>query len=77
MKVKYFAVVRERLKKEEEELDFKGTVAQLRQLLIEKYPELEPVLKVSLFAVDEEYVEEDYVIKGEERVVLIPPVSGG
>ncbi len=77
MKIKYFAVIREKLKKEEEEFDFKGSVAQLRQFLIENYPELEPILRVSLFAVNEEYVEEGYIIKGDERVALIPPVSGG
>ncbi|MFN3599401.1 MAG: MoaD/ThiS family protein [Aquificaceae bacterium] len=77
MKIKYFAVIREKLKKEEEEFDFKGSVAQLRQFLIENYPELEPIFRVSLFAVNEEYVGEDYIIKGDERVALIPPVSGG
>ncbi|MGK0689117.1 MAG: molybdopterin converting factor subunit 1 [Aquificaceae bacterium] len=77
MKLLYFAILRERLKKDQEELEFKGTISQLRQLLIEKYPELEPVLKVVRFAVNEEYVGDEYELKGDERVALIPPVSGG
>ncbi|MFN3471115.1 MAG: molybdopterin converting factor subunit 1 [Aquificaceae bacterium] len=77
MKLLYFAVLRERLKKDQEEIDFKGTVSQLRQLLIEKNPELEPMLKVVRFAVNEEYVKDEYQLKGDERVALIPPVSGG
>lgn len=77
MKLLYFAILRERLKKDQEELEFKGTISQLRQLLIEKYPELEPVLKVVRFAVNEEYVGDEYQLKGDERVALIPPVSGG
>jgi len=77
MKLLYFAILRERLKKDQEELEFKGTISQLRQLLIEKYPELEPVLKVVRFAVKEEYVGDEYQLKGDERVALIPPVSGG
>ncbi len=77
MKLLYFAIVKERLKRSEEEMDFKGTISQLRQLLIEKYPDLEPILKVARFAVNEEYVGEDYELKGEERVAIIPPVSGG
>jgi len=77
MKLLYFAILRERLKKDQEEIEFKGTISQLRQLLIEKYPELEPVLKVVRFAVNEEYVGDEYQLKGDERVALIPPVSGG
>ncbi|MFN3976486.1 MAG: molybdopterin converting factor subunit 1 [Aquificaceae bacterium] len=77
MKLLYFAILRERLKKDQEEIDFKGTVSQLRQLLIERYPELEPMLKVVRFAVNEEYVKDEYQLKGDERVALIPPVSGG
>ena len=77
MKLLYFAILRERLKKDQEEIEFKGTISQLRQLLIEKYPELEPVLKVVRFAVNEEYVGDEYELKGDERVALIPPVSGG
>jgi len=77
MKLLYFAILRERLKKDQEEIEFKGNISQLRQLLIEKYPELEPVLKVVRFAVNEEYVGDEYQLKGDERVALIPPVSGG
>ncbi|HCO39343.1 MAG: molybdopterin converting factor subunit 1 [Aquificota bacterium] len=77
MKLLYFAILRERLKKDQEEIEFKGNISQLRQLLIEKYPELEPVLKVVRFAVNEEYVGDEYELKGDERVALIPPVSGG
>lgn len=77
MKVLYFAVVRERLKKDEEDIDFSGTISQLRKLLMEKYPELEGVFKVSMFAVNEEYVNDSFELKGDERVAVIPPVSGG
>ncbi|MEJ5339113.1 MAG: molybdopterin converting factor subunit 1 [Aquificaceae bacterium] len=77
MKLLYFAIVRERLKRSEEDIDFTGTVAELRKVLIEKYPELEPILQRVKFAVNEEYVEDEYMLRGEERVAIIPPVSGG
>lgn len=70
-------MVREKLKKSEEDIEFSGTVSQLRDLLIRKYPELEPILKVVRFAVNEEYVDEDYFIGQNDRVAIIPPVSGG
>ncbi len=77
MKVLYFSVVKERIKKGEEELDFKGTVSELRLVLSQKYPELRDLLERIKFAVNEEYVGDDYELKGDERVALIPPVSGG
>ncbi|WP_340695699.1 molybdopterin converting factor subunit 1 [Hydrogenobacter thermophilus] len=77
MKVLYFSVVKERIKKGEEELDFKGTVSELRFVLSQRYPELKDLLERIKFAVNEEYVGDDYELKGDERVALIPPVSGG
>ncbi|MCS7196959.1 MAG: molybdopterin converting factor subunit 1 [Aquificaceae bacterium] len=77
MKLLYFAMLKERLNRSEEEVEFEGTVAQLRDFLINRYGELEPLLKVSKFAVNEEYVEDSYFLKGGERVAVIPPVSGG
>lgn len=77
MRLLYFAIIREKLKKEEEEIEFSGTVAELREFLIEKYKELESLLKVCRFAVNEEYAEDEHTLKGDERVALIPPVSGG
>jgi molybdopterin synthase sulfur carrier subunit len=66
----YFAILREKLGKHEEMLE-------LRKLLIEREPHLADVLKVCLFAVNQEYVGEDFILKGGETVAVIPPVSGG
>lgn len=77
MKLLYFAILRERLKKDQEELEFKGTISQLRQLLIEKYPELEPVLKVVRFAVNEEYVGDEYQLLKKGVADSIYPMEGG
>ncbi|RMH01985.1 MAG: molybdopterin converting factor subunit 1 [Aquificota bacterium] len=77
MKLLYFSVVRERLKKEEEEIEFSGSVAQLKELLSKKYPELKPIWERVRFAVNYEYVDEEHVLKGDEQVAVIPPVSGG
>jgi len=76
-RVIYFSVIREKLKKSEEEIDFRGTVGKLREVLIEKYPELKPILERVRFAVNEEYVDDDFHLEGDERVAIIPPVSGG
>lgn len=76
-RVIYFSVIKEKLKKSEEEIDFKGTVGKFREVLIERYPELKPILERVRFAVNEEYVDDDFYLEGDERVAIIPPVSGG
>lgn len=77
IKVLYFSVLREKVGKSEEEIEFKGSVAQLKELLAERYPQIRDILGSVRFAVNEEYVGEDYRLSGNERVALIPPVSGG
>jgi Molybdopterin converting factor, small subunit len=73
----YFAILREKLGRQEEMLEFSGSVGELRKLLVEKEPHLADVFKVCLFAVNQEYVGEDFILKGGETVAVIPPVSGG
>ena len=47
-----------------------------RQVLKEKYPAFDKLASLQL-AVNAEYVEDDYVLRENDEVVLIPPVSGG
>jgi molybdopterin synthase sulfur carrier subunit len=77
IKLLYFAILREKLGRYEEMLEFSGSVGELRRLLVEREPHLADVLKVCLFAVNQEYVGEDFILKGGETVAVIPPVSGG
>ena len=75
--VKYFSFVREQLGISEEEIDFEGTVRELKRFLAERHPELKEVINSLRIAVNEEYVTENTEIKAGDRVALIPPVSGG
>lgn len=70
-------MIREKIGKGQEEIAFEGNLSQLRQLLIKRYPELGPIIRVSRFAVNGSYVGDDYLLKGGEEIALIPPVSGG
>ncbi|EDP75611.1 MoaD/ThiS family protein [Hydrogenivirga sp. 128-5-R1-1] len=76
-RVVYFSVLRDRLGLSEEEVQFRGSVSKLREFLKEKHPEVADILDRVKFAVNEEYVGEDYNLEGDERVAIIPPVSGG
>ncbi len=73
----YFSLVRERLGKSEEDLDFRGRVSELREVLKGRYPEIRDILDKIRFAVNEEYVGEDHEVEEGDTVALIPPVSGG
>jgi molybdopterin synthase catalytic subunit len=79
VRVLYFAVVRERLRRDADELELPAG-ASARELLSEllaRHPELaalRPALKV---AVNQELVADDRRLADGDEVALIPPVSGG
>jgi len=54
-----------------------ATIGTLRDRLGEAYPIVQPVLPTLVCAVDEEYVPSEHVLREDDRVSLIPPVSGG
>jgi len=76
-RVAYFSIIREKLGIPEEEIDFRGPVGKLREVLKERHPEVGDILDRVRFAVNEEYVDDDFRLEGDERVAIIPPVSGG
>lgn len=79
VKVKFFAILRERAGTAEviKELEEGGTVAQLWQALQQDYPKLAVPGVRLLYAVNQNYVVPDHVLKDRDEVVFIPPVSGG
>ncbi len=74
----YFAAVAELIGKRTEERTLPNkdiSVSELLSDLEQEYGEMaEPALRV---AVNEEFVDKDYLLKGGDTVALIPPVSGG
>lgn len=56
------------------ELGMKANEAM--HLLKSQYPAFEQLTSLQL-AINEEYVDDDHVIKAGDELVLIPPVSGG
>ncbi len=79
VKVKLFAMLRERAGAAEvtKEISEGSTVADLWAALQEDYPKLAvPGIRL-LYAVNQDYVKPDRVLKNSDEVVFIPPVSGG
>lgn len=79
VKVKFFAILRERAGATEvtKEIREGSTVRELWELLQRDYPRLAPVQMRLLYAVNQDYVNADYVLKERDEVVFVPPVSGG
>lgn len=80
VRVKLFAVARQRAGRDEVQVDLlagPATVGDLRAALRERFPALAAVLPHVQVAVNNDYASERTVIPPEAEVALIPPVSGG
>ena len=54
-----------------------ASVGDLRKKLGEKHPELAPLLRHCLFAVNDAYADEASTLPPTAEIACIPPVSGG
>ena len=80
LRVILFAIYRERLGADEIELEFPSdsiSMAELRSALIALDQGLEPLLAVTRVAVNQEFASEKTILRADDEVALIPPVSGG
>lgn len=79
IKIALFASARDLLGESEVELEFSelSTVADLRQALIDLYPQLGELVKRSAISVDHEFSMDSTPLSADSEVALIPPVSGG
>ncbi|WP_457639327.1 molybdopterin converting factor subunit 1 [Persephonella sp.] len=79
VKVLYFSVIKDRLKKSSETVELKegSTVSDLLNTIKTHHPEIEETLKNIMVAVNEEYASTETPLKEGDTVALIPPVSGG
>jgi molybdopterin converting factor subunit 1 len=79
IKVKFFAILRESVGTGEviKEIKEGCTVKELWQTLQQDYPKLAPPGVRLLYAVNQNYVSGEHVLKEQDEVVFVPPVSGG
>ena len=52
------------------------TAGELKSFLKDSYPEMKNLSSLAV-AVNSEYAEDEYAIKEEDEIAIIPPVSGG
>ena len=77
--LRYFASFREIVGQNEEmvTVDDGVSVADVRALLLIRYPRLQPIMERSACAVNHGYVSRDVTLHEGYEVVFIPPVGGG
>ncbi|WP_299064157.1 MoaD/ThiS family protein [uncultured Polaribacter sp.] len=80
MKIKtlFFGITSDLVEESQLDFDVKNnlSIKDFKQFLIEKHPSLENIKSYAI-AVNEEYAEEDLLLKENDIVAIIPPVSGG
>jgi molybdopterin synthase sulfur carrier subunit len=75
LNIKYFGLIAEITRCNEETLEFSNaTIAQLKEVLVDRYPELNT--KDFQIAQNKEIVSSNTIVSGEE-IALLPPFSGG
>jgi molybdopterin synthase catalytic subunit len=79
VKVLFFASLRDRTGDRQIEVNLppNADIAQLKVILIDRYPALEPVMASTLVSVNKEYAFDHELIPQEAEIALFPPVSGG
>ena len=77
--IKFFALQREAVGESEIELELDGkkTINELREILMEKYPKLKKLNKMTLVALNQKYARGSEVLKDGDKVALFPFTGGG
>lgn len=79
VRVLFFAILREKLRKDEGEFEISEgeTVLDLACRILSPVFDQAVFFRSLLYAVNNEYVSRDYRLKAGDELVLIPPVAGG
>lgn len=79
IRIRYFASLRDIVGTNEELLtvEEQTQVADVRALLLRRYPQLQPVLERSVNAVNHRYVKLETALHEGDEIVFIPPTGGG
>jgi molybdopterin converting factor subunit 1 len=78
LNIKAFGIARDFLGESETafSLNDGNSLADLKRALANRYPEFDKI-KAFTIAVNQEYQDDDFIIKEGDELAIIPPVSGG
>ncbi len=72
-----YGIARDILKTRNLDFEFYGsTINDLKVELISKFPDFDSLRSIN-FAIHEEYRKDDYPVRPNDEIIIIPPVSGG
>jgi sulfur-carrier protein len=77
MTIHVYAILKDYFDREFTLSESPGTVDELRAILIGKKPEASRILTISRFAVDDEFVDNDFSLNENDHISILPPSSGG
>lgn len=78
VRVKYFGILKDITGKKTEEVNFEGErVKEFLEKLFSMHMGLKKQRRHFKIAIDEKIVDEEYILRDNCTVVLLPPVSGG
>jgi molybdopterin converting factor subunit 1 len=79
IRLRYFASIRDIVGQSEELLMVADTaqVTDVRTLLTERYPQLQPIMERSVNALNHRYVKAETLLHEGDELVFIPPTGGG
>jgi molybdopterin synthase sulfur carrier subunit len=79
IRIRYFASIREITGLNEEILTVLegATVANVRALLLKRFPGIQPAMERSVCAVNRVYVATEMTLHEDDELVFIPPMGGG
>jgi len=79
IRVKLFAIVRERAGQSELKLELPAgsTVEDVASEMARQFPAISRFLQRAAFAINHNYVSRDTRLEDQDEVAIIPPVSGG
>lgn len=74
-----FAVAREIVGESSVELELpdNSTIRQLKNALVDRYPDLQEIVDRSAFSINQEYANDEQEVPDDAEIGMIPPVSGG
>lgn len=76
-RIKAFGITKDLLGGRESSIEIVGsTVGDLRKALSERYPQLSD-LRSLYIAVNNDYADDEIILRDSDEIALIPPVSGG
>ena len=77
MKIEVYAVLKDYFDKEFSIDAPINTVAELKEMLIHQNSDATNILQLCRFAVNDEFVDNNFELKADDNIHIIPPSSGG